>query len=124
MINSRRFTWRSTMPRNRSRGGWSSKPSSKKRLDEALDRGDRRAELVRNVGHEVAADVFQPPQPRHVVQHDQHADLLPAGVMQGRAVGVQPRSFGLKKRRSPSSDFGLAWAFSINLSKSGLRSTS
>ncbi len=60
------------------------------RLDETLDRGDRRPQLVGDVGHEVAADVLQVPQPRHVVHYDQHADLLPAGVVQRRAVGVQP----------------------------------
>ena len=47
--------------------------TSQQRLGVALDGGDRRAELVAHVGHEVAAHHEQPPQPRHVPQHHHHA---------------------------------------------------
>ena len=60
------------------------------RFDEALDRRDRGPQFVGDVGHEVAAHVFQMAQPRDVVQDDQHADLAPLRVVQHRAVGADP----------------------------------
>ena len=59
------------------------------RLDEALDRRDGRAQFVRGVGDEIAADLFQFLQLGHVVQHQQHARLAAAGVGKHGAVDVQ-----------------------------------
>ncbi len=49
------------------------------RFDEAFDRGHRRAELVAGVGHEIAADVFQMPELRHVAEHHQARRSAPRG---------------------------------------------
>ena len=47
-----------------------------------------RLQLVRDVGHEVAADVLQPAKIGHVVEHDHGADRPPFDVVQRRAVGL------------------------------------
>ena len=43
--------------------------AAEQRLGEAADRGERRAQLVRGVGHEFAPHPLEPHQLRHVVQH-------------------------------------------------------
>jgi len=54
---------------------------SEQGLDIAADRGDRRPQLVRDVGDEVPADSLQPPQLGDVVDHRQRPDFLrPAGM--------------------------------------------
>ena len=45
----------------------------RQRLDVAADRGQRRAQLVRHVGDEVAADLIRPAQLGDVVQHEDDA---------------------------------------------------
>ena len=90
MMASSRLTCLSTMPRNRSDCSRSCRFSCKQRLDESLDRSDRRAQFVRHVGDEVAAHVLQMPQPRDIVQDDQCADLPVAARRAGRTVGVEP----------------------------------
>ena len=44
------------------------------RLREAADRGERRAQLVRDVGHEVAAHALEPADLGHVVEHGDDAE--------------------------------------------------
>ena len=46
------------------------------RLEVAVDRGQRRPQLVRDVGHELGADLLEPPQLGDVVQDHDHADLV------------------------------------------------
>src|SRR6185436_8624810 len=53
--------------------------TGEQRLDEALDRGQRRLELVRDVGDEVAADALEAPQVGDVVQ-DEHQAAAPAAL--------------------------------------------
>src|SRR5262245_59265639 len=57
------------------------------RLDEALDRGQRGLQLVRDVGDEVAPDALQAPQLRDVVQHDDEAAL--AAALEGAGVDLE-----------------------------------
>ena len=59
------------------------------RFHESLDRGDRRLQLVRDVGHEIAADVLQAAKIGDVVQHHHGADAAALGVVQGGAAGLQ-----------------------------------
>ena len=75
------------------------------RLHEPLDRGDRRAEFVGDVRHEVAPEVFEPADARHVVQDHHRAHLAAGGVVQHRAVRRQPalavfaeEDFALRRR--------------------------
>ena len=63
--------------------------STEERLGVALDGGERRAQLVRDVGHEIAPDDLEPPELGDVVQHEHEAEGLAVGV---RAAG----------RRSPA----------------------
>jgi hypothetical protein len=53
-------------------------------LDVAADGRERRAQLVRHVGHEVAADLVGAPEVRDVVQHEHRAALAGRGD-RGRA---------------------------------------
>ena len=74
--------------RNRSASTGSLHGAVEQGFDEALDRGDRRLELVRDVGHEVAADVFQAAKVGHVVEHDHGADRPAFEIVQRRAAGL------------------------------------
>ena len=56
----------------RPRSSASASPS-RQRFDVAADRGQRRAQLVRDVGDEVAADLIGAPQLGDVVQHQDDA---------------------------------------------------
>ena len=60
------------MARNRRRSS-ASAVAVRQRLDVAADRGQRRAQLVRDVGDEVAPDLVGPPQLGDVVQHEDDA---------------------------------------------------
>ena len=88
MIACSRSACLATIRRNRSASSGSLHGAVEQRFDEALDRRDRRLQLVRDVGHEVAADVLQPAKIGHVVEHDHGADGPAFGVVQGRAVGL------------------------------------
>ena len=94
------------------------------RLDEALDGGDGGAKLVAGVGHEVAADVFQPAELGDVAQDDDHADRVVALV-----AGTLPEA--ARNRGSPSWMAISSWsgseverALSTNASRAGRRRTS
>ena len=90
MIALRRSAWPATMRRNlppclRVVGG-----AVEQRLDETLDRRDRRLELVRDVGHEVAAHRLEALEAGHVVEHDHRADgLVVVLTSQQGAVGLE-----------------------------------
>ena len=59
-------------------------------LGEALDGGDRRLELVGDVGDEVAPHRLEPLEARHVVEHDDGAHVVSVVVpVQQRAVGLE-----------------------------------
>ena len=60
------------------------------RLHEPLDRGDRRAEFVGDVRDEIAPEILEPADARHVVQDHHRAHLPARGVVQHRAVHLQP----------------------------------
>ncbi len=55
------------------------------RFDEAFDRSDRRLQLVRDVGHEVAADAFEPAKVGHVVSTTTAPMARPWASCSGRA---------------------------------------
>ena len=97
------------------------------RLGEALDRGDRRLELVRDVGDEVAADRLEPLEPGDVVEHDarRRRRVVARRAQQQRAVGLQVAVLGADAH----DDVGLDRPSPASVSattrcRSGLRTTS
>ena len=80
-----RWVWRAMIPRNRLRSVLVGVAVGE-RLDVAADRGQRRAQLVRDVGDEVAADLIGAPQLGDVVQHQDDAVRHRAG----RRCGTSP----------------------------------
>ena len=60
------------------------------------------------------------PQPRDIVQHDQDADFLPAGVVQRRAVGVQPALLGIEETQIAVQRFGAGLGVLDELQEVGL----
>ena len=67
-----RSAWRMMMSRNRRLSSGLVSPV-RQRLDVAADRRQRRPQLVRDVGDEVAADLIGAPQIGDVVEHEDHA---------------------------------------------------
>ena len=59
------------------------------RLDVALDHGERRAQLVADVGDEFLARVFQLFEPRQVVEHENHSLWFPVPLAQRGGVDLQ-----------------------------------
>ena len=68
-----RFACRAMISRNRARLLGLRRHLVLQRLDVALDGRERRAQLVRDVGHEVAAHAIGVAQVRDVVQHEHRA---------------------------------------------------
>ena len=52
-------------------------PDVDKRVEISLDVRDGRAQFVRNICSKVGAQLFEPPQPRHIVKGDEDASELP-----------------------------------------------
>ena len=67
------------MARNRRAVSRSSPAGAEQRLGVALDGRERRAQLVRDVGDEVAPDHLQPTQLGDVVQHEHEAEGVAVG---------------------------------------------
>src|SRR6185437_15741471 len=55
---------------------WVVKRAIKKRFGKALNSRQRRAQLVRYVGHEILANLFEPANLRYFVKHDHRAGRL------------------------------------------------
>jgi hypothetical protein len=48
-----------------------------------------------NVGHKIAANIFQPAQSGNIVQHDKHPDFLLLSITQYSAMGLQVACFSI-----------------------------
>ena len=90
---SMRSVCRMMMARNRWRSS-ASDVALRQRLDVAADRGQRRAQLVRDVGDEVAADLIGAPQVGDVVQHEHGAVRAVGAAGAARAMIVRDGSRG------------------------------
>ncbi len=95
------------------------------RFDKALDRRDRRLQLVRDVGHEVAADVFQLAKVGDVVEHDHRAD---GAALESRAAPSRgPASLARDRHAAPRRPRSGSWQASARVTnrlRSALRTTS
>ena len=70
-------------------------------FDIAADGGDRRLQLVADIGDEVLADVLQPVEPGQVVQHQQDTHAAVLLVAQRHGPGLQEYRFGAGKQAHP-----------------------
>ena len=58
------------------------------RLDESLNRRNRRLQLVRDIRNKIATDTFQPAQIRDVIQDHDHANRPAARILQTRCLSL------------------------------------
>src|SRR5207244_2427385 len=63
------------------------------RLNKAFDTRNRRFQFMRYVRYKVASDVFEMSELRHIIEDDQHPDILALGIPQRRRRGLQKTFF-------------------------------
>ena len=114
------------MGRKRKRAAVSSRAEPLQGLDEAGERGERRAQLVTRIGDEVGAHLLDPPQRREIVECHQHETgraRVPASAI-GVTIASYQRSTGTRSKNSTRWELPLATARRIESRTSGTRSAS